>query len=675
MIQDLFEAITNNDLKAIQDLIENQHADINQKNEVCITPLHLAFMDNKIEIMYYLAQNGGRLDYKGYLDKTIEIWDNDPDQMEDILCTYTFDLLKKFNEKINDDIFSLWCRLFQEIVDYHIQYFNQYFNNSNIGSFIINQACEHKKTRVLKFLLDNRKDIQEALKPHSSGYPLLLKAAVFSNLETVKSLVEHYNLPINQEVLGFNAIHAAAGNYCINNREFCSSKNSIEETIKIIQYLVANGADINQKTDSKLEIKNYSIVFKNYYKGGFTPLHLAVASFANDPPRQLQVIETLLSLMANPNIQDRNGNTPLHLVYIDFSHLAYIDSASHPPANLNNNELYVYKTRLIKLLLNAKADRNKNNYSNFTPEELLFTKPIKIEFLQQLLKQDVINKIELNPYDRMLTRAAYQLTQANSYKFDSTVDKQQWVNGVTELLKSMLKGYNVSKETKRKLFGHALTMSEKHGTDILLNILYDDICIAVNTKVRRYENLIKDILDDSIDTSNYHVKLVTNKSTEVIPLKEALIVEINKLISTYTPLPVENIYNYSERVTICEHNPFSISTRDFLSSLLPKSDNERMQKFNFESRKAEQSQLNLVINLIKNISKINTVIFIKQKSSTSDELKIEPYSVELIETAPLLKGQKLLTDFWRKSNRRRAADALPDNLNPDEPKGKRVRLQ
>lgn len=68
-MDNLIDAIVNNDLNAIEQLLRNG-ADINKKYEYDYTPLHVAVQENNIDIVKYLLENGAGLENRDIYGNT-----------------------------------------------------------------------------------------------------------------------------------------------------------------------------------------------------------------------------------------------------------------------------------------------------------------------------------------------------------------------------------------------------------------------------------------------------------------------------------------------------------------------------------------------------------------------------------------------------------------------------
>ena len=117
-----------------------------------------------------------------------------------------------------------------------------------------------------------------------------------------------------------------------------------KEEYKLNEQLIKAAKDNNLEGITKALDKGANINYQeDFYRQ--TALHKNILSFFKDP----RVVELLIKRGANVNIQDTDGNTPLHLT-------TYYD------------DLYNYndETEIVRLLLEAKADINIKNEGNDT---------------------------------------------------------------------------------------------------------------------------------------------------------------------------------------------------------------------------------------------------------------------------------------------------------------------
>lgn len=105
---------------------------------------------------------------------------------------------------------------------------------------------------------------------------------------------------------GFTALHGVAG----------------QDQPEIAELLIVRGADVSARNDegmTPLHIAQYASVIEvlirhgtdvnGRAKNGWTPLH--VQSQEGEDTGALETMEALLAAKADPNIKDKNGNTPL----------------------------------------------------------------------------------------------------------------------------------------------------------------------------------------------------------------------------------------------------------------------------------------------------------------------------------------------------------------------------
>ncbi|WP_300367280.1 ankyrin repeat domain-containing protein [Brachyspira sp.] len=197
-------------------------------------------------------------------------------------------------------------------------------------------ASEYANPKILElylnkniYLLMNSEDVVSLIKSASIG----------NNAENINYLVK--NLGIDVDTKDTNTmLHYAVGN------------GSIEAADKLIKL----GANVDNTNSN----------FK-------TSLHYIIENHSN---KLLESVNLLLSKNADPNIKDKDGNTPLHLAVINANksrneYIQVINALIKYNANINalNNKnqlalniaVYNNDTEISNILINAKSDLNNKD--------------------------------------------------------------------------------------------------------------------------------------------------------------------------------------------------------------------------------------------------------------------------------------------------------------------------
>lgn len=145
-------------------------------------------------------------------------------------------------------------------------------NNQNLINAIIHDDFEEVETLIEGGINLNQEN--------EDGITPLLTAAMNDNLELVKLLIDN----------GAKVNYVGSTGYSVLN-SLASNSNVTEETLSIIQMLINNGANINEKEPIE----------------GFTPLLHAIEN------NNIDIIKLLIDNDVDVNITDNFGTTPLLL--------------------------------------------------------------------------------------------------------------------------------------------------------------------------------------------------------------------------------------------------------------------------------------------------------------------------------------------------------------------------
>lgn len=325
----LHYACTYNYPEIVQYLIE-QGADVNAIDDDGDTPLHIAFSESRTDIAEYLIKKGADLDIKNK-NRRMPL-ENSKHQKNSItindLIFYSAD-----NSCTRKTCVILNCN--KENLD-SISYFIKEVGNINVqgkyGDTLLHHACKNNYPEIMKYLISNNADIDAM---NNSGETPLHIACTLGKLDIIQLLVENkanINAQNNRDETPLH--YACRGNH-----------------LEIVQYLIEQGADVNKEglySDSVLQLaedyRHESIV-------SFLILHGATNNEGRSGlllachKGNLEIIKSLVKKGCDINIQDSNGDTPLHLACRAGAHFEVIKylidiGASLEIANNENETAY-----------------------------------------------------------------------------------------------------------------------------------------------------------------------------------------------------------------------------------------------------------------------------------------------------------------------------------------------
>ena len=181
-------------------------------------------------------------------------------------------------------------------------------------------------------------------------------ADTVSNRKLVSALFEDIKEP--DKVIALLKMHIKAGAN-VNSKDVLGTPILLQAVNQghgeaVLNFLIDKGADVNARGDSGLTIAhkaahdvamlkffesrgaNLKAQFNTQDNGGYTPFHSAINNYDVDMSKS--VIRFLLARGANPNIQNKDGDTPLHLSAIAASRRDDV-SATKILANTENIDL------------------------------------------------------------------------------------------------------------------------------------------------------------------------------------------------------------------------------------------------------------------------------------------------------------------------------------------------
>ena len=320
----MINAVKTGDAKTIQ-LMLSQNVNPNLKDERGYTLMHIAAENNQI-ISINVLRTSKYTDLNTLLDKNTKITKNNK-SIDGSYCS-AMDIAT-----INDNFESV-----KLLIDSGAN-INFQMKEKPRSEFL---ASEYASPKILElylnkniYLLMNSEDVVSLIKSASIG----------NNVENINYLVKTLGIDVDTKDTN-TMLHYAVGN------------GSIEAANELIKL----GADID----------NTNANFK-------TSLHYVIENNSN---KLLESVNLLLSKNANPNIQDKNGNTALHLAVINAhnskeysKYIEVINALIKYNANVNilnnKNQLALNisvsnnDTEISNILINAKSELNNidNGYA------------------------------------------------------------------------------------------------------------------------------------------------------------------------------------------------------------------------------------------------------------------------------------------------------------------------
>ena len=196
-------------------------------------------------------------------------------------------------------------------------------------------AARHEKLALVRVLLHHKAFpyVQDA-----NGWTALHWACLRdSDAEILKIFLQHAGYPLVKTKNGKTAVQIADSTGATQLVKLLQQRLSLDfnkavtdADVEKIQEFIAAGADVNNNQHGSIQQ---------------TPLHAAV--WINHP----DIVNLLLAKGANPNAQDRNGNTPLHLAAMQGdSHLEIIRILLAHGAKQLNNKLNLSPLQLARRL-------------------------------------------------------------------------------------------------------------------------------------------------------------------------------------------------------------------------------------------------------------------------------------------------------------------------------------
>jgi ankyrin repeat protein/ABC-type lipoprotein export system ATPase subunit len=235
------------------------------------------------------------------------------------------------------------------------------------------QALEKRDYSQLENYIESCPDLRDALS--EEGYPLIWYYIRINKKAMDFEYLSKLQLGINiWDSRGFTPLHHVI---------FLEAEVSVQGgklDRKLVQGLIKLGADVNLPDKNGKTALHYAaetglshivgLLCKNEAKVDLTDelgngaFHYAVINGFSNPEKSKSVIKTLRAYKANPNIQDKYGRTPLHLVLLHFTDLKNKQNRS----DKQSDKEFVH-INLIRALLKAGAEKNiPNAYGQLATE-------------------------------------------------------------------------------------------------------------------------------------------------------------------------------------------------------------------------------------------------------------------------------------------------------------------
>lgn len=380
----IFNAIINDDLKTVQQFIEERKIDINLKDKLGMSPLHLAVKKNEEQIVQYLIKNNANVHIEDNDGRTPLFYaiSNKNIVLIKLLIQHKANINAQDKFKVTPVLQT--CEIGDlPILKYLVSMGAQIDAMNSVGRTALHLAALKGYLNIVQYLVEEKKADVNA-KDQGGNTPLDLAAKFKKNevveylneqmsggtifnaigkhdLKAVQQFVEEKKIDINQKNKeGMSPLHVAVK----ENQE------------QIAQYLMKNNANVDIEDND-----------------GRTPLFYATIN--ND----VEIIKLLINNRTNVNIQDKNKTSPLHLAAKGGDLNVFKELAS------NNTDINVKdsdektplhfaaalgKTDIVKYLVEEKkADMNAKNKNGKTPLDsaTTFKKKEIVEYLNQKMSE------------------------------------------------------------------------------------------------------------------------------------------------------------------------------------------------------------------------------------------------------------------------------------------------
>ena len=418
----LFHAVENNNIKAVEFLIENK-ADVEIADDSGVTPLILAISNNNTKIAELLIKEGKANVYGAYTGDNFNRYpmyyaiSQTNKTMIKLLLDNSFDLKREpliLSYAIDNSDESIVRYLIDNGADINYK--------SSDGTTVLYNAVLSLNPALVDYFLSKGAKIEDA--GESDVYGNILMAAAGSKFNNTSSspvdlvLVQQKSADsakvmekiitnidkniLNRLVNGKNALIIASG-------------NSYIDTVKV---LLTNGADVNASDNdgwsslmyaanngdielAKVLIENKANVNASSYEEK-TPLLYAMNSPIESSRNDM--INLLIENKANINVEDSDGFSPLTVAVmnndVELTKLLIANKANLSVVTKEGESLIEYAINndnvdLLQILVEAGADINYAGISSYTP--LMIASKSGAENIARIL---LSQKVDLNALDK-----------------------------------------------------------------------------------------------------------------------------------------------------------------------------------------------------------------------------------------------------------------------------------
>ncbi len=356
-------------LKLLIELGADIHANIEHYNNPSQSLLMYMAESNSVQIMKFLLDNGVDINAKDFEGKTAL----DYALREGNNRAADFLLERNAKVSVHDDVL---IPLAEDGNIERIQFFLDKGADINAkdkdGNTALHSAAHYGRIDTIKFLLDKGANV--SARNNDNDTPIIricygLSKVKESNLLECLDILLKAGADINaQGNSGFTVL--------INMMQLKVYKEDFDEyavpSLKAMQFLIDNGADINLKNAKAYNIFFFSLEYAGYvYKGRILPN---------------EVIEFFFKNGLDKNAVDNEGHTALHLA------------------------LKEHKQETIQLLLDNGFDINSLNYHNQSP--LMTATGLKTDMINFLVKKGAkVNLQDKNGVSALMSAAYYFNTE------------------------------------------------------------------------------------------------------------------------------------------------------------------------------------------------------------------------------------------------------------------------
>jgi len=478
-------------------ILIDKKVNVNIKNNLMQTPLHLATLYNKLDSVMLLLKAGAVLNIKDLNGKTpLDIAKEN--SYNDIITALETQEKNNTGENVtllDENEPKLFTLIKEQKIEEIKSLISANAENSNIDTKDYNDntalhvACRIGNIEIIKLLLDKGTNINA--QNFSKTTPLYI--AVLNNNFDLVNLLLSKGADVNiSDILGKTPLMLAL--------QSVENQKDSDTSYKMVKLLLDNGAGLNAKDKNGEYVIHYAAKYPNINivkllveKGidvnqtdvdGNTPIYFTIKS-SNKTLDKLEVIKLFLSINLNINIVNSFKQTPLHIACQNNADLEIIklllDKENVNLLDNNKTSVLVYAVRngnldLIKLLDSYGADFNISvNGLNLIHEALLQSN-VNIDILKLLIN----HKVDINALSKYGTPLSIAIESGRvdivKLLIDNGVDVNK-LSGIYPIFKAIL----------------------SKNSDIV-NLLLDS---KADTNVLYYENITPLML--AVKYSNYSI--------------------------------------------------------------------------------------------------------------------------------------------------------------------------